>query len=166
MQLNDDQKKALSQWVKDGAGLSEVQKKLSQDFGLKLTYMDVRFLLIDLGLELKQVKEERKTPPTPPPLPPDGIPGEKDLDNEPVPVLEPEPALGVSNVKVDVDRLMRPGTIVSGNVTFSDGKKAQWAIDQMGRLALMPEVKSYRPSQADVQAFQQAIQSQLQKMGY
>jgi len=67
---------------------------------------------------------------------------------------------------VYVDRITRPGTVVSGNVVFSDGNKAQWAIDQMGRLALMPEVKSYRPPASDIQAFQQAIHSQLQKMGY
>lgn len=165
MQLTPEQAKAVSQWVKDSAGLSEIQKKLGEVFGLKLTYMDVRFLLIDLGLDLKQPKEERKAPPAaPPPLPEDGQ-AEEGAGEEP-PVLEPEHMPGASKVKVEVDRLTRPGTVVSGSVVFSDGNKAQWAIDQMGRLALMPEVKSYRPPASDIQAFQQAIQSQLQKMGY
>ncbi len=166
MQLTDVQTKAVSEWVRAGAGLSEIQRRLGVEFGLKLTYMDVRFLLIDLGLDLKQAAEERKAPPAaPPPLPPDEL-AEEDLGEEPAPVLEPEHVPPASGVKVDVDRITRPGTVVSGNVVFSDGNKAQWAIDQMGRLALMPEVKSYRPPASDIQAFQQAIHSQLQKMGY
>ncbi len=168
MQLTDQQKQAVSQWLNAGAGLSDVQKRLDSEFGVKMTYMDVRFLLIDLGLNLSQQKEKaapKTTPaPTPPPIPDDSP--EENTGEEPVPVLEPETLPGPSKVKVEVDRLTRPGTIVSGNVTFSDGNKAQWALDQMGRLALMPEVKTYRPPASDIQAFQQAIHSELQKMGY
>lgn len=168
MQLNDSQKQAVSQWLNSGAGLSDVQKKLDAEFGLKLTYMDVRFLLIDLGLNLTQEKEKAapKTPPAPPPPLPENNMEPEGIEEEPLPVLEPETMPGPSNVKVEVDRLTRPGTIVSGSVTFSDGNKALWALDQMGRLALMPEVKTYRPPATDVQAFQQAIHAQLQKMGY
>lgn len=163
MQLTDEQKKAVTQLIKSGAGLSEVQKHLADDFGIKLTYMDVRFLLIDLGLDLVQPKETPK-PPAPPPLP-DKHGMDEGVDDD-LPVLEPEPASGAGNVSVDVDRLTRPGTMISGSVVFSDGAKANWAIDQMGRLALMPAVKDYRPSPADIQSFQKAIHSQLQKMGY
>ncbi len=164
MQLTDEQKSAVTQWVKSGAGLSEVQKHLSADFDLKLTYMDVRFLLIDLGLDLIPPKEEHKAPaPKPPPLPSQNT---LDEDADDLPSLEPEPGLGTGNVSVEIDRLIRPGSIVSGSVVFSDGAKANWAIDQMGRLALMPAIKDYRPSPADIQAFQKTIQTQLQKMGY
>jgi len=38
-----EQKLEISKWVADGMGLSEVQKKINQDFGILLTYMDVRF---------------------------------------------------------------------------------------------------------------------------
>jgi hypothetical protein len=160
MQLTDEQKNAVSQWVKSGASLSDVQKRLAAEFSLVLTYIDVRFLLIDLGLDLVQPKEERKATPTPPPLP-----GQAPDDDD-LPALEPPPPLGAGNVSVDIDRIMRPGTMVSGTVVFSDGAKANWAIDQTGRLALMPAIKDYRPAPEDIQAFQKAIQSQLQKMGY
>ena len=56
--------------------------------------------------------------------------------------------------------------MVSGTVVFSDGVKANWAIDQMGRLALMAGKKDYRPGAADIQAFQQAVMKELQKRGY
>jgi len=56
--------------------------------------------------------------------------------------------------------------LVSGKVTFSDGQNAEWSLDQTGRLALAAAQQGYRPSQADVQAFQRALQSELAKMGF
>jgi hypothetical protein len=69
-------------------------------------------------------------------------------------------------VKVEVDRLMKPGALVSGSVTFSDGVKAQWSLDQAGRLGLAGVKPGYRPSQTDVQEFQLALQKELAKQGY
>ena len=42
-------------------GLSDVQKKINTDFGMVLTYMDVRFLVDDLDLTL--VDPEKPVPP-------------------------------------------------------------------------------------------------------
>jgi hypothetical protein len=61
--------------------------------------------------------------------------------------------------------LARPGSVVSGKVTFSDGMRADWYLDQMGRLGLGPEKQGYRPSAADVQQFQEALQIELGKIG-
>src|SRR5210317_63721 len=47
-----DQKLEISRWIADGMGLSDVQKKIKQDFGIVMTYMDVRFLVDDLDLTL------------------------------------------------------------------------------------------------------------------
>jgi hypothetical protein len=54
----------------------------------------------------------------------------------------------------------------SGDVTFSDGVKARWMIDQIGRFGLDPEKPGYRPSDADLQAFQLQLRSELQRHGY
>ena len=69
-------------------------------------------------------------------------------------------------MKVEVDRLTRPGTLVSGTVVFSDGVSAKWAMDQYGRLMLDAANKAYKPSQPDIQAFQAELGAQLQRMGY
>ena len=53
MNLTADQKKAVASWVAAGDNLSAVQKKLTEQFQLSLTYRDVRFLVDDLNLELK-----------------------------------------------------------------------------------------------------------------
>ena len=45
-----EQKLEIAKWVAGGMGLSDVQKKINTDFGVVLTYMDVRFLVDDLDL--------------------------------------------------------------------------------------------------------------------
>ncbi len=189
MTLTPEQRAAVSQWVAAGDSLAVIQRKLTEDLKLSMTYMEVRFLVDDLGLELKSPPEPTPAPPPPPPAPAeppakkglfgklkDAVTGgadeaeaaeevlEEDLPDD-LPPEEPA-AAGLSNVKVEVDRLTRPGSLVSGNVTFSDGVSAKWAMDQYGRLMLDAANKGYKPSQADVQAFQAELGSQLQRLGY
>ena len=51
---------------------------------------------------------------------------------------------------------------MSGDVTFSSGLKAQWHLDQFGRIGLVPEQEGAQPSQEEVQEFQMELQRQLQ----
>ncbi len=53
MTLTPEQKQAVASWVAAGDNLSAVQKKLTEQFKLSLTYRDVRFLVDDLDLSLK-----------------------------------------------------------------------------------------------------------------
>ncbi len=53
MSLTPEQKQAVAAWVAAGDNLSAVQKKLSEQFQVSMTYRDVRFLVDDLNLELK-----------------------------------------------------------------------------------------------------------------
>ena len=55
---SDEQKKEIASWVADGIGLSDIQKKINTDFGIVMTYMDVRFLVDDLNLTLQDQEEE------------------------------------------------------------------------------------------------------------
>jgi hypothetical protein len=59
-----------------------------------------------------------------------------------------------------------PAPIVSGQVTFSDGQKADWYLDQTGRLGVVPEKQGYKPAAADVQQFQLSLQQEMAKLGY
>jgi hypothetical protein len=67
---------------------------------------------------------------------------------------------------VSVDQVTRPGALVSGKVKFSDGKSADWYMDQTGRLGVVPKEQGYKPTPADVQEFQLALQDELAKLGY
>jgi len=61
--------------------------------------------------------------------------------------------------------LARPGALVSGKVKFSDGKTADWILDQAGRLGLVPSQKGYKPPATDLEEFQILLQQELQKLG-
>jgi len=161
MQLTDEQKQKVAAWISEGMKLSDIQVRLGQDYGLSLTYMDVRFLVDDLKLTPKDA---------PAPAP------EKVEPAEPAPpTTSPAPTLltedsaaptSVGKVSLTVDQIAKPATIVSGSVTFSDGKTAQWYLDQQGRLGVVPAEQGYRPPDADVEVFQTALDRELAKMGY
>jgi len=52
-QLTDEQKEKLRQWAEEGASIADLQERLKEEFGLAITYMDARFLVLDLGLEIR-----------------------------------------------------------------------------------------------------------------
>lgn len=53
MSLTPEQKQAVETWVTAGDNLSTIQKKLFEQYKVSMTYMDVRFLVDDLNLALK-----------------------------------------------------------------------------------------------------------------
>lgn len=151
MQLTDDQKAAVAAWLAGGASLSEVQKNLKEQHGVSLTYMEVRFLVDDLSLQVP----------------------EKPRQSEAAERLETAKQAGESEraqggtaapgrVSVTMDSITKPQALVSGKVTFSDGETAEWMLDQTGRLGLNPGKPGYRPSQADILAFQDELQRVVQ----
>ena len=73
---------------------------------------------------------------------------------------------GGAGLVVEVDALTRAGAIVSGTVVFTDGVKASWFLDQSGRLALDAGQPDYKPSEEDLQAFQEELRAALKKKGF
>ena len=168
MNLDDAQKQTVIVWLQQGATLAEVQKRLETEFGLRLTYREVKFIVSDLQVLPKDA--EVVTPAVLAGQP--AKPGEAPRGPAPAsPATEgweskkaPPPPEG--RVQVRVDQLARPGAVVSGNVTFSDGKSAAWYIDQMGRIGIAPKDKSHRPSAADMQEFQMVLEQELARQGF
>ncbi|MGE9290313.1 MAG: hypothetical protein ACQKBT_04945 [Puniceicoccales bacterium] len=161
MELDSSQKDQVVQWVTAGDTLSQIQEKISTEFGLKMTYMETRFLVEDLEVEIsdgetEESSEEEETSP----------PQEEAQDAVDLEDAGFDGEAGSGRVSVDVDKITRPGAVVSGNVTFSDGKSATWMLDQMGQLRLIPSEEGYQPGQDDIQAFQTALQAELQKQGF
>ena len=67
MTLNEDQKKQVIQWINAGAKLAEIQGRLEKEFGARVTYMEVRFLVDDLKVMPKDPEEKKAaTPPAKP----------------------------------------------------------------------------------------------------
>lgn len=160
MNLDEAQKKKVESWINEGLKLSEIQTRIDKELGVRLTYMEVRLLVDDLKLTLKD--PEPPKPATPAPAKPkEPAPEAEPLEPEP---LEPPSAGG--QVSLTVDQITRPGAVISGKVTFSDGQKAVWYLDQTGRLGLGPEKQGYRPPASDVQQFQMLLESELSKLGF
>ena len=161
MQLTEAQAQEARRWLEDGMKLSEFQKRLEKDFGLKGTYMEVRLLVDDVRVQLKDPE-----PPKAPAPAPEATPAPTAAA---VPMGAAAPGAApdglVGGVSITVDTVTRPGTLTSGTVKFSDGQSAQWYLDQMGRFGMVPPVRGYRPSQEDLQEFQMLLDRELQKLG-
>lgn len=155
MNLTEDQRQRVTAWILQGAKLSEIQNRLLSEFSIKLTYMEVRFLVDDLKLTPRDPEPPKV--PEPPTAEPKVIGKEK---------AAPTSAPGIGKVSIGVDQIARPGAVVSGKVTFSDGQQADWYLDQTGRLGVVPAVQGYKPSATDVQQFQTALQEELQRAGF
>lgn len=86
----------------------------------------------------------------------------------PLSSLAPPPGGGLTPVKVivGVDTVARPGAMVSGSVTFSDGQKGAWYLDQYGRLGVAPEKPGYKPTPSDVETFQMELEKELSRYGF
>jgi len=159
MTLDDTQRKKVAAWIAEGMKLSEIQNRLASELGVRMTYMDVRLLVDDLKLTPKDIE------PPKPPAPVASAPGAPQKPGGLKVEKEAAPETSVRGVSVSVDQLARPGAVVSGKVTFSDGQKAEWYIDQTGRLGLAPQQTGYRPATADLQQFQAALETELSRMG-
>lgn len=168
MNLDDAQKQKVAGWLAQGLKLSEIQKLLDEELGVRMTYLEVRLLVDDLKL-MPQDTEPAPTPDLAAPAPanlPGGPARRADLSSDNELAGDPGDApLGTGNVQVTLDQLARPGAVVSGQVTFGDGQSAQWYLDQMGRLGMVPAQKGYRPAEADIAQFQMVLEGELRKMG-
>ena len=145
--LTEDQIKQVRELIPQMHSISEFQTKLNETFQLHLTYLETRFLLDDLDLEIK--KAEMPTP---------------DASSNSKEKAEDTPWPANKGVQVDVDPVTRPGMVCNGTVTFPDGQSAQWSLDQMGRLGLKPSQQGYRPSQENIAAFQENLQQKLSEL--
>jgi hypothetical protein len=165
MNLDESQRKKVAEWIAQGLKLSEIQSRLASELGVTMTYMEVRLLVDDLKLTPKDAEPAK---PVEPMLgASDSGPAAGALSQEaPATPKAADAALGApGHVSVSVDQIARPGAVVSGKVTFSDGVKADWYLDQSGRLGLGPQKAGYRPSAPDIEQFQTALEIELRKVG-
>jgi len=168
MQLTDEQKQKVSAWLAEGLKLSDIQGRLGEEYDLRLTYMDVRFLVDDLKLVPLDPPEPvvAKPEPVTTAAPEAAVPAAPAEPSSLLADSSDAAAKPTSKISLVVDQIARPGTIVSGTVTFSDGKTATWYLDQTGRLGVVPAEQGYRPPEGDVEEFQVMLDRELQKLGY
>lgn len=155
--LTDDQIATIRNWADQGDELSDIQKKLADEMEVRITYLETRFLLEDLKIELKPIEE-------PKPEPEEGIAEEAIPEPEESHTEEPSPA-DEEEVSVTIDQVLRPGALISGQAMFAGGKSMAWWLDQMGQLGVDPSDPDFRPSEAQLRTFQIKLQQTIQQSG-
>ena len=176
MKLTPEQSKAVAGWAAAGDNLSQIQQKLSAEFKVSIKYMDLRFLLDDLNVQLKDAAPKKDTllpsaTPASGSVPPDAAaPGAAEDGDLPADLADDDlpPAPGAARVTVTVDKVtLLPGALASGTMTFGDGVSGKWIVDNQGRPGITEISKpGYRPSPADAQAFMQELSRSLQQRGF
>ena len=176
--LSDEQKSVVAEWFAAGAGVAEIQKRISSEFGIDLTYLDVRLLVADLP---------QPAEPEPPPSEPvaeasglgegadgfDAASGDFEAESSDavkpmqgkMPQDESSGEQSLAELSVSVDPLAPPGAIACGSVVFSDGTSGKWVLDQMGRLGLSGLPEGYRPPPEDGAQFQAKLVAALRAKG-
>jgi len=144
----------IARLLAQGLSLSDVQKVLEQEHNIILTYRDLRLISTELPVDWSKHDSAAK------------VGTIEDITKAPVPAeaaASPEAAPPPpSSTKVTISKLVRPGAVFSGDVQFGSGAKADWALDQYGRLALNPAPGSSKPTELDQQEFVAELQRQLQ----
>lgn len=51
MNLDETQQKKVAAWINEGLKLSDIQKRLETECGLRVTYLDLRLMVDDLKLK-------------------------------------------------------------------------------------------------------------------
>ena len=142
----------VGELLNEGLSLSDIQKKLQNEKEVKMTFLDLRILASELEeidwskqkADIEAVKAEKKA--------------EEDKKKE-----AENNENNAGKTVVEVSRLKRPGAIANGTVVFGSGAKAEWALDQTGRLGL--DKQTGEPTQDDVQEFQTELQKLLSEGG-
>ena len=142
--LENDIKIYMASRIAEEVSLSDIQNEVNAKFNLSLTYMDIRILASTLDIDWQakaaaKAEEAKKE-------------AEEAAAEEEVPAEAPADDAPGQTV-VEISKLMRPGTALSGSVKFASGSTADWYIDQNGRLGLENLVGS-QPTQEDIQQFQ------------
>lgn len=137
--VTTEQLELVKEWAAQGTDLNGIQKRLSTECGVHMTYMDVRFLLLDHGIEIGAAPAVVKPA------------AEKPAAAAPAPAPAPAPGMG-GRPQVTLDELTLPGTLISGKVVFASGTKGAWQVDQMGRFGWSELTGT--PTPEDLQAFQ------------
>ncbi len=139
-------KRYIAQRLGEEASLTEIQREINEKFNERLTFMDVRVL----ASELEDVDWGDEEPAA-----------EKVDDNgEEEEIVEPEVTGGTGTTVVEISKLVKPGTALSGTVVFASGSKADWYVDSYGRLGI-DNLQGEKPTEEDVRDFQKELQKQL-----
>ena len=170
---NEERNRVIMEKLNEGMSLSDVQKFLERECGLRMTYFDLRMLAADLQVDWeKQDRPKADTsidvskapvqrPQPPPPQPQEGADDDEQPEDGGEEQATPAPAPADGHSAIVLDETPIPGAAVSGTVTFPSGASGRWVLTRDGRFGLEPDEGSAQPTEDDYAVFQQDLQRKL-----
>ncbi|MFW5803248.1 MAG: hypothetical protein ACOCWJ_04955 [Verrucomicrobiota bacterium] len=144
----EERKRIIGQKLNEGHSLADVQRVLDEEYGEKITFLDLRMLAAELEVDWDHIDEEQ------------GKGQEVIQDVSKAPTGESE----AGGTQVSISKVVRPGAVLSGDVVFKSGVRAEWYVDSSGRLGLNPQGEG-QPTEEDIQDFQEELQRQVSEQG-
>ena len=178
---NQERDTIIREKLNEGLSLSDVQKLLASEYGIKMTYFELRMIVSTLDINWSN-QEKKHTPAVPPAAtqeppkqaqkkqePPKAVPNPAPLDDDDDDDDEDdddeltEDAGDNGGTQVTMDDTPLPGAVMSGHVKFASGASGKWVFNRMGQLGLAElDEGSASPSQEDLMLFQQELQAMMQ----
>ena len=169
---NQERDNIIREKLNEGISLSDVQKLLDSEYGLKLTYFELRMIASTLEINWSSQEKKHTTdisqaaktePARPPEMKPLEPPAPQEEDEEVEDEADEEAAPGEGGTKITMDDEPIPGAVMSGHVTFASGAAGKWVFSRMGQLGLSElDEGSAKPTQEDFMLFQQELQAMIQ----
>ncbi|MCK5747236.1 MAG: hypothetical protein KAH44_13525, partial [Oricola sp.] len=128
IETDEDRDRFIAQQLSTGMSLSDVQKLLANEHGITLTYFDLRLIAADLDVDWQKIEANKP----------------KKKENKAADLSQP-PA-SASGTSITVHKVVSPGASMSGEVTFGSGAKAEWLVDNLGRLSLTQKPGAEKPN--------------------
>ncbi len=142
----EERNRIIAEQLNEGHSLSEIQKLLAEEYDVNITYLDLRMIASELSVDWSKQED---------------VPHAGHDTSGNGTVLGEQQQAPPARTKVTVSKVARPDAAVSGTVEFASGAKGQWFVDHMGRLAVSPEEGSSKPTEEDIQEFQEELQNTL-----
>ncbi len=143
----EERKRVVGEKLNEGHSLADVQRILDEEYGEKITFLDLRMLAAELEVDWDLIDEEQGK----------GQEVIQDVSKAPTGDVE-------GSTQVTVSKVVRPGTVLSGDVVFKSGVRAEWYVDSSGRLGLNPQGDG-QPTEEDIQDFQEELQRKISEQG-
>lgn len=139
-------KKIVAKHLNEGQTLNDIHKILSDEHSVKMTFMELRLLSSEIeDMDWSQFDPKKEEP-------------EEDENSE---VNEVSGEVQ-SGTQIEMNKVQRPGAMMSGSVVFLSGVKGEWVIDQYGSLDLGLEDENQQPTEEDMEDFQITLRQKLQ----
>ncbi len=153
----------MAEKIAAGVSLSDIQNMVNAEFKQNLTYMDIRIMASELEIDWQQLNPKKEAA-VEDVTAVEAAPKAEELPAEDASAEAAVPGMpDLSDTKIEISKIARPGMMFSGSVTLANGSTADWYLDNMGRLGV-DNLQGDQPGQEDIEKFQMALQIELRKL--